>query len=87
MRYARGSQEPAGLSPAAKSPQGQKRFRGDADYRKSDLPRPPIPARRVTWQAPRMCEGLASVERETPLQMPSDLREWVAADDLVHFVI
>jgi transposase len=34
-----------------------------------------------------MCEGLVNVERETPMLLPPDLREWVPADDLVHFVI
>jgi transposase len=37
--------------------------------------------------APTMCEGLVNVDRETPMLLPADLREWVPADDLVHFVI
>lgn len=28
-----------------------------------------------------------NIDRETPLLLPMDLREWVAADDLVHFVV
>ena len=34
-----------------------------------------------------MCERLVNVDRETPMLLPADLREWVPADDLVHFVI
>ena len=29
----------------------------------------------------------ASVDRETPMLLPPDLRDWVPEDDLVHFVI
>jgi hypothetical protein len=28
-----------------------------------------------------------NVDRDTPMLLPPDLREWVPADDLVHFVI
>ena len=28
-----------------------------------------------------------SVDRDTPMLLPPDLREWVPEDDLVHFVI
>jgi hypothetical protein len=28
-----------------------------------------------------------NVDRETPMSLPIDLREWVPEDDLVHFVI
>ncbi|HTZ19809.1 MAG TPA: transposase, partial [Opitutaceae bacterium] len=28
-----------------------------------------------------------NIDRETPMLLPCDLREWVAADDLVHFVL
>lgn len=28
-----------------------------------------------------------SINRDTPLLLPPDLRDWVAADHLVHFVI
>jgi transposase len=34
-----------------------------------------------------MCERLVNVDRETPMLLPADLREWVPAEDLVHFVI
>jgi transposase len=34
-----------------------------------------------------MSERLVNVDRETPLLLPVDLRDWVPGDDLVHFVI
>jgi transposase len=34
-----------------------------------------------------MSERLVNVDRETPMLLPADLREWAPADDLVHFVI
>jgi len=34
-----------------------------------------------------MSERLVNVDRETPMLLPVDLREWVPEDDLVHFVI
>jgi transposase len=34
-----------------------------------------------------MAERLVNVDRDTPMLLPVDLREWVPADDLVHFVI
>jgi transposase len=34
-----------------------------------------------------MSVNLVNVDRETPLLLPVDMREWVAEDDLVHFVI
>lgn len=34
-----------------------------------------------------MCERLVNVDRETPLLLPVDLRDWVPGDDLVHFVV
>jgi transposase len=34
-----------------------------------------------------MSERLVNVDRDTPMLLPADLREWVPADDLVHFVI
>jgi len=34
-----------------------------------------------------MAERLVNVDRETPMLLPVDLREWVPGDDLVHFVI
>ena len=34
-----------------------------------------------------MAERLVNVDRETPMLLPVDLRDWVAEDDLVHFVI
>lgn len=30
---------------------------------------------------------LLNIDRDTPMLLPCDLREWVAADDLVHFVL
>ncbi len=27
------------------------------------------------------------IDRKTPMLLPPDLREWVASDDMVHFVI
>lgn len=30
---------------------------------------------------------LVNIDRDTPMLLPCDLREWVAADDLVHFVL
>jgi transposase len=34
-----------------------------------------------------MATKLVVVDRTTPMLLPCDLRDWVAADDLVHFVI
>ena len=34
-----------------------------------------------------MSRKLVNVDRDTPMLLPCDLREWVAADDLVHFVV
>ena len=34
-----------------------------------------------------MAERLVNVDRETPLLLPVDLRDWVPENDLVHFVI
>lgn len=34
-----------------------------------------------------MAERLVNVDRQTPMLLPVDLREWVPEDDLVHFVI
>ncbi len=34
-----------------------------------------------------MSERLVNVDRETPLLLPVDLRDWVPGDDLVHFVV
>ena len=34
-----------------------------------------------------MSERYVNVDRETPMLLPPDLREWVAKDDLVHFVL
>jgi len=34
-----------------------------------------------------MAERLVNVDRDTPMLLPVDLREWVPGDDLVHFVI
>jgi len=28
-----------------------------------------------------------NIDRETPMLLPVDLREWVAPDDVVHFVL
>jgi len=34
-----------------------------------------------------MAARFVSVDRETPMLLPPDLRDWVPDDDLVHFVI
>ncbi len=34
-----------------------------------------------------MSERFVNVDRDTPMLLPVDLREWVAADDMVHFVL
>ncbi|MDD2677627.1 MAG: IS5/IS1182 family transposase, partial [Methylacidiphilaceae bacterium] len=34
-----------------------------------------------------MAERFVTVDRMTPMLLPEDMREWVAEDDLVHFVI
>ena len=34
-----------------------------------------------------MAENLVNVDRDTPMLLPADLRQWVPEDDLVHFVI
>jgi transposase len=34
-----------------------------------------------------MAERFVEVDRNTPMLLPADLRDWVPEDDLVHFVI
>ena len=34
-----------------------------------------------------MSERLVNVDRETPMLLPVDLRDWVPEDDMVHFVL
>lgn len=34
-----------------------------------------------------MATRLVNIDRQTPLLLPPDLRAWVPADDMVHFVI
>lgn len=34
-----------------------------------------------------MAIKLVNIDRQTPLLLPVDLREWVAEDDFVHFVL
>jgi hypothetical protein len=34
-----------------------------------------------------MAERFVEVDRNTPMLLPAELRDWVAEDDLVHFVI
>lgn len=34
-----------------------------------------------------MARRFVNIDRQTPMLLPADLRDWVAADDLVHFVI
>ena len=34
-----------------------------------------------------MAARFVSIDRNTPMLLPPDLREWVPEDDLVHFVI
>ena len=34
-----------------------------------------------------MATKLVNIDRRTPLLLPVDLRDWVAEDDFVHFVL
>lgn len=34
----------------------------------------------------RVSENFVNVDRETPMLLPADLRQWVPEDDLMHFV-
>jgi hypothetical protein len=34
-----------------------------------------------------MAERFVEIDRNTPMLLPADLRDWVPEDDLVHFVI
>jgi len=34
-----------------------------------------------------MATRLVNVDRNTPMLLPPDLRDWVSPDDMVHFVI
>ena len=34
-----------------------------------------------------MSERFVNVDRDTPMLLPVDLRDWVRADDMVHFVL
>jgi transposase len=34
-----------------------------------------------------MAERFVGVDRDTPMLLPADLRDWVPEDDLVHFVL
>ena len=34
-----------------------------------------------------MAEHFVEVDRNTPMLLPADLRDWVPEDDLVHFVL
>lgn len=34
-----------------------------------------------------MAERFVNVDRDTPLLLPPDLRDWVPEDDMVHFVL
>jgi hypothetical protein len=34
-----------------------------------------------------MAERLVNVDRETPMLLPVDMRDWVPENDLVHFVL
>jgi transposase len=34
-----------------------------------------------------MSTRFVNIDRDTPMLLPSDLREWVQHDDLVHFVV
>ena len=34
-----------------------------------------------------MSTRIVNIDRDTPMLLPSDLREWVQPDDLVHFVV
>ena len=42
------------------------------------------------WASPRtgdMAARFVTVDHDTPLLLPPDLREWVAPDHMVHFVM
>ncbi len=34
-----------------------------------------------------MAQRFKNIDRDTPMLLPPDLRDWVGEDDLVHFVI
>ena len=34
-----------------------------------------------------MSDRFVNVDRDTPMLLPPDLRDWVPADDMVHFVL
>jgi len=34
-----------------------------------------------------MSTRFVNVDRDTPMMLPPDLRDWVAKDDIVHFII
>jgi len=34
-----------------------------------------------------MAAKFVNIDRDTPLPQPPDLRDWVKADDMVHFII
>ena len=34
-----------------------------------------------------MSERFVNVDRDTPMLLPVDLRDWVPGDDMVHFVV
>ena len=46
-----------------------------------------IDARSLTLVESGMAVRLVNVDRETPMLLPVDLKDWVPEDDLVHFVI
>ena len=34
-----------------------------------------------------MGAGFITIDRDTPMMFPPDLREWVAEDSIVHFIV
>ena len=41
----------------------------------------------MLWESLSMAHRFKNLDRNTPMLLPPDLREWVGEDDLVHFVI
>ena len=41
----------------------------------------------ISWYISSMAARFVNIDRDTPLLLPPDLRDWVMEDDMVHFVI